>query len=63
MLTNKLSILKELFDEVMIPFEVHQELLKGKSEKDFVNLMRITVYGKENRNRPDSCGSEKKRDN
>ncbi|MDD5008314.1 MAG: DUF3368 domain-containing protein [Syntrophorhabdaceae bacterium] len=47
MITDKLSILKELFDEVIIPYEVHQELLKGKSEKDFVNLMRITVYGKE----------------
>jgi len=47
MITNKLSILKELFDEVMIPYEVHQELLKGKSVKDFVNLMRITIYEKE----------------
>lgn len=47
MITGKLGILKEIFDEVIIPYEVHQELLKGKSVKDFVNLMRITVYGKE----------------
>jgi predicted nucleic acid-binding protein len=47
MIIGKLGILKEIFDEVIIPYEVHQELLKGKSVKDFVNLMRITVYGKE----------------
>lgn len=47
MITGKLGILKEIFDEVIIPYEVHQELLKGKSVKDFINLMRVTVYGKE----------------
>jgi predicted nucleic acid-binding protein len=47
MITGKLGILKEIFDEVIIPYEVHQELLEGKSVKDFANLMRITVYGEE----------------
>jgi predicted nucleic acid-binding protein len=47
MITGKLDILKEIFNEVIIPYEVHQELLKGKSVKDFMNLMRITVYGEE----------------
>jgi predicted nucleic acid-binding protein len=30
MIIGKLGILKELFDEVIIPREVHQELLQGK---------------------------------
>lgn len=47
MVTGKLSILQTMFDEVIIPHEVHQELLMGKTEKDFVNLMRITLYGEE----------------
>jgi predicted nucleic acid-binding protein len=47
MIIGKVSILKDMFDEVIIPHEVHQELLKGKSAKDFASLMRITVYGDE----------------
>lgn len=47
MIIGRLGILKEIFDEVVIPYEVHQELMKGKSVKDFVNPMRITVYEEE----------------
>ena len=47
MITGKLSILREMFDEVIIPYEVHQEILMGKTVKDFANLMRITVYEQE----------------
>jgi predicted nucleic acid-binding protein len=57
MITGKLNILKELFDEVMIPYEVHQELLKGKSEKDFINLMRVTVYEGENVDKSSKTGN------
>ena len=45
MIIGKLDILKQLFDEILIPYEVHQELLQGKSVKDFAGLMRIAVYG------------------
>jgi len=47
MIIGRLGILKEIFDEVVIPYEVHQELMKAKSVKDFINLMRITVYEEE----------------
>ena len=47
MITGKLSILREMFDEVMIPYEVHQEILMGKTVKDFENLIRITLYEQE----------------
>lgn len=30
MLINKLEVLKELFDEIIIPDEVHREILQGK---------------------------------
>ncbi|HNS79764.1 MAG TPA: DUF3368 domain-containing protein [Syntrophorhabdus sp.] len=47
MIISKLGILRELFDEVVIPHEVHQELLQGKSVENFMNLMRITIYEQE----------------
>lgn len=47
MAIGKLSILKEMFDEVVIPHEVHQEILMGKTVEDFANLIRITVYEQE----------------
>ena len=47
MAVGKLSILKEMFDEVVIPHEVHDELLMGKTVKDFANLIRITAYEQE----------------
>jgi len=43
MLINKLEILKELFDEIIIPDEVHREILQGRSA-NFFNLMRITLF-------------------
>jgi len=43
MLIGKLEILRELFDEVIVPEEVHREVLQGKSAS-FFNLMQITLY-------------------
>jgi len=44
MIIGKLDILEQLFNEIIITFEVHQELLQGKSVKDFPHQMRIAVY-------------------
>lgn len=43
MLLGKLEILRELFDEVVVPEEVHREVLQGKSAS-FFNLMHVTLY-------------------
>ncbi len=43
MLIGKLEILRELFDEVIVPEEVHREVLQGKSAS-FFNLMHVTLY-------------------
>lgn len=41
---GKLDILREVFDEVIIPYEVHQELLQGMSLEEFTNLIKTTAY-------------------
>lgn len=41
---GQLGILREIFGEVVIPYEVHQELVQGMSIEEFANLVKATTY-------------------